>query len=69
MHDIKVEDISCVVWNEGSTPDRLGCVEITYKNDEKRKYEGDDLAWVVPQIKDHFPSKSPNLLSDTKYSK
>jgi hypothetical protein len=69
MHDIKVEDISCVVWDEGLTPDRLGSVEITYKNGEKTKYEGNDLVWVVPQIKDHSPSKRPNLLSDTKYTK
>lgn len=66
MHEIKVEDIVVVEWNEGPVPDRLGSVEIIYKNGERKKYEGDELAWVVPQIKDRFPSTRPNLLSDTK---
>jgi hypothetical protein len=66
MHDIKAEDILAVVWNEGSTSDKLDSVEVTYKNGDKRKYKGDELAWVVPQIKGCFPSKRPNLLSDTK---
>jgi hypothetical protein len=66
MHDINAENISTVVWNEGPTPDKLGSVEITYKNGETKRYEGDQLVWVVPQIKDQFPSKRSNLLSDTK---
>jgi hypothetical protein len=66
MHDIKVEDISVVEWNEGQIPNKLGSVDITYKNGDHKKYEGDEIAWVVPQIKDRFPSKRPNLLSDAK---
>ncbi len=64
MYDIKPERIKTVVWNE--VAGKLESVEITYQNGDMRKYEGDDLAWVVPQIKDQFPSKLPNLLSDTK---
>ncbi len=66
MHDIRVEDILVVEWNKGPIPNKLGSVEITYKNGDRKKYEGDELAWVVPQIKDRLPSKLPNLLSDAK---
>lgn len=65
MHDIKVENILAVEWEEGSTPGKLSSVNITYKNGERKRYERPDLTWVVPQIKDRFPSKRLNLLSDT----
>jgi hypothetical protein len=65
MHDIKAEDIKTVEWHEDPTTGKLGSVIIGYKNGERKKYEGHDLAWVVPQIKDSFPSSRPNLLSDT----
>ena len=65
MHDINVDKIVGVAWSDGPIPNELQSVEITYKDGEKKKYAGDDLVWVVPQIKHHFPSGRPNLLSDT----
>lgn len=65
MHDIHVDKIVAIAWNDGPITDKLESVEITYRDGEKKKYAGDDLVWVVPQIKDHSPSKRPNLLSDT----
>ena len=66
MREINVEDIVAVRWREGVIPGQLGAVEIEYRNGESKKYEGDELVWVVPQIKDRFPSTHPNLLSDAK---
>lgn len=66
MHDIKAKNILAIKWTEGKIPDRLESVEITYNTGERVKYEGADLDWVVPQIKDSNPSCRPNLLSDTK---
>lgn len=63
MPQINVKDIQTVEWKEG-IPGRLGGVEILYRNGELKKYEGDELASVVPQIKDRFPSTRPDLLSE-----
>jgi hypothetical protein len=45
----------------------LASIEIQYKNGERKKYEADELASVVPQINEwRFRSSNPNLLSNTK---
>jgi hypothetical protein len=65
--NVEVENILAIRWNEGPIPGRLGSVDIQYKNGEHRKYEGDDLAWVVPQIdEERFHHDYLNLLSEMK---
>lgn len=64
MEKIDVDDILTVVWIEGPIPGKLGSVEIGFKSGETRRYEGEELSWVVPQVKDRFPSSRTGLLSD-----
>jgi hypothetical protein len=64
VHEIRVEDIVAVEWNDGPITDRLLSVVVTFKNGERKGYVGEELAWVVPQIKYSFPSRRSSLLSD-----
>jgi hypothetical protein len=45
VHEIRVEDIVAVEWNDGPITDRLLSVVVTFKNGERKGYVGEELAW------------------------
>ena len=64
MRELQVEEIKTVKYNDGPVPGKLRSVQVLFKSGESQEFAGDELAWVIPQIKDTFPSTRPNLLSD-----